>query len=208
MNEEDERMKKTIGILLAAILVLLCLSGLGEQPAASGEQNEEIALKELQPLMEMTEVENTEGLDLEELTEAYANSAMSEYVDGTGLCFQYPSVLVFSEENGSSVAVSEDGAASLWIESLERDAQLTLDNLRSAVSLTSPKAETEILQDIGCLTVRQEGEDRVQIAEIYLLSKNWMHHLTMRYPSDQAETYNTYLSYLVNSLTTQESDLG
>ena len=42
---------------------------------------------------------DTEGMNLEEITETYINQMMGEYYNSvTGLNFQYPSDLVFNED--------------------------------------------------------------------------------------------------------------
>ena len=199
-------MRKRIGWMLCLCLSLslaLCCAEQAPQ-AAEGEQ---AALQELEPLMTLAG-EDAGSQDLGKLTEVIMEEPMSEYADGTGLSFRYPAVLIFSEENGGNVAANAEGTASLWIESMEKDAGLTLETLEGAVKLTAPEAATEMNAEAGTLVVKSKVDEATRLAEIYLFSAAHMHHLSYYYPAADAETWETWLSYLMNSITTEDSPQG
>ena len=105
---------KLLALFCAALLIAAGL------PARAEEAAEEQGVQEIQQLLEVSDVENTEGMGLEELTEAFTEKAMSDYLDSaTGFSMQYPSVFVFDEENDTATAYTEDGRASLSIENMQ-----------------------------------------------------------------------------------------
>ena len=108
--------KKFFALICAILLIAAVLPTCAEE----GESAEEQGVQEIQQLLEVSEVENTEGMGLEELTEAFSEKTMSDYADGmTGFSMQYPSVFVFDEEKDSMTAYTEDRTASLSIESMQ-----------------------------------------------------------------------------------------
>ena len=114
--------------LTAALVLILCAaSSLAETPAEETEQG----VDELQPLLEINDVENTEGMSLEEMTDAFTESAMSEYFDiTTGFSMQYPSIFTFDEELQGSSAATDDRKATLTIDNMENQGSLDEEALR------------------------------------------------------------------------------
>ena len=199
-------MKKSgIVILFLATLLLNSMCAFSETAEGQGEQG----LEEIQPLVEMNDLKGTEGMSLEELTEAFSETAMGEYFDSaTGFSFQYPSFFQFSEEEGAT-ARSEDGKASLVIETLANDGSLTEQMLQEAIGLEVPDAQVRKNEQNGCLRVdRTEDEGRTCRTDVYILTEKSFHHLILSYPSDQKEKYAPYIEYMINTVSTSGSEQG
>ena len=127
---------KQFGKKTAAILFLLVFS----LTAAMAEENAEQGVEEIKPLMEMSDVPESEGMSLEEMTDAFSETAMSEYFDSiSGFRMQYPSIFQFNEEAEGNMAVSEDGKATLSI--IHQPGGLTEEMLIEAIKLEFPDAE-------------------------------------------------------------------
>ena len=194
---------KLLALFCAALLIVAGL------PARAEEAAEEQGVQEIQQLLEVSEVEKTEGMGLEELTEAFTEKAMSDYLDSaTGFSMQYPSVFVFDEENDTATAYTEDGRASLTIENLQ-GGKLTEDVLIEAIKLEVPDAEPVRNQQNNCIRVdrvlRDAGRCRT---DLYLIGKDSFHHVMIQYPADEQETYAPYIEYMINTMETKESEQG
>lgn len=188
----------------AALLAVSVLPGAAEE----GETAEEQGVQEIQQMLEVSDVENTEGMGLEELTEAFSEKAMSDYADGlTGFSMQYPSVFTFDEEQGSATAYTADGKASLTIENLQ-GGNLTEEILLGAIKLEAPEAEPVRNEQNGCLRVDREAEGGRIRTDLYLIAKNSFHHVTIEYPAEEQETYGPYIEYMINTMETKESEQG
>ena len=191
-----------LSLLCAALLTAAAL------PAAAEETAEEQGVQEIQQLLEVSEVENTEGMGLEELTEAFTEKAMSDYLDSlTGFGMQYPSVFAFDEEKDTMTAYTQDGKASLCIENMQ--GQLTEDILLDAIKLEAPDAEPRKYEQNNCIRVdRTLGDGTRCRTDLYLLAKESFHHVTIEYPAEEQETYATYIDYMINTMETKESEQG
>ena len=120
-----------------------------------------------------------------------------------------PAVLVdFDEENDTATAYTEDGRASLSIENMQ-GGKLTEDVLLEAIKLEAPDAEPVRNQQNNCIRVdrvlRDAGRCRT---DLYLIGKDSFHHVTIEYPADEQETYAPYIEYMINTMGTNETDLG
>jgi len=176
--------------------------------AEEGEAAEEQGVQEIQQLLEVSEVENTEGLGLEELTEAFSEKAMSDYADGlTGFSMQYPSVFVFDEEKDTMTAYTADRKASLSIENLQ-GGNLTEEILLGAIKLEAPDAEPQKYEQNNCLRVDRTAEGGRRRTDLYLIAKNSFHHVSIEYPAEEQETYGPYIEYMINTMETKESEQG
>ena len=194
---------KLLALFCAALLIAAGL------PARAEESAEEQGVQEIQQLLEVSNVENTEGMGLEELTEAFSEKAMSDYLDSaTGFSMQYPSVFVFDEENDTATAYTADGKASLSIENMQ-GGTLTEDVLLEAIKLEAPEAEPVRNQQNNCIRVdRVLGDTGRCRTDLYLIGKNSFHHVTIEYPADEKETYAPYIEYMINTMETKESEQG
>ena len=191
-------------LLCAILLIATVLPVCAEEGEAAVEQG----VQEIQQLLEVSEVENTEGLGLEELTEAFSEKTMSDYVDGvTGFSMQYPSVFVFDEEKDTMTAYTQDGKASLSIENMQ-GGNLTEEILLGAIKLEAPDAEPRKYEQNNCLRVDRTTENGRCRTDLYLIAKNSFHHVTIEYPAEEQEIYGPYIEYMINTTETKETEQG
>jgi len=193
-------------------LVLLCAFALcaAVSCAETFQEGAEQGLDEIRPLLEMAAVGETEGMNLEEMTNAFTDSAMSEYIDSvTGFVMQYPSVFLFDEEAAGSSAATADGRASLTMDHMINDGTLTEEVLRTAILYEEPDAEILKNEQNGCLRVDRISDDgKYGKTDLYLLTANSFHHIVIRYPAEEKGTYFSYIEYMINTMETKETDLG
>ena len=206
------RAGKRIVLLCAALLLAAGLPASGEEQPGSEvpeKEAEEQAVQEIQQLLEVSEVEGTEGMDLEALTEAFSDQAMSDYLDSqTGFGMQYPSVFVFDEEKGGLTAGTKDGKASLSIENMQ-GGNLTEEILLEAIKLEVPDAEPRKYEQNNCLRVDRKTQNGARCrTDLYLIAKQSFHHVIIEYPAEEQETYGTYIEYMINTMETKESEQG
>ena len=136
--------------------------------AENSTEETEQGLEEIQPLIEMTDVKDTEGMSLEEMTDAFADAAMCEYMDSvTGFRMQYPATFQFSEGTNGLTAATADGKATM-----------------------------------------NEEQDKMIQTDLYYLTEKSFHHIILRYPSAEEETYSSYIDYMINTMETNDSELG
>jgi len=201
-------MKSYTKRFFALLCAMLMTAAMMPACAEEGEAAEEQGVQEIQQLLEVSEVENTEGLGLEELTEAFSEKAMSDYADGlTGFSMQYPSVFVFDEEKDSLTAYTADRKASLSIENLQ-GGNLTEEILLGAIKLEAPDAEPQKYEQNNCLRVDRTAEGGRRRTDLYLIAKNSFHHVSIEYPAEEQETYGPYIEYMINTMETKESEQG
>ena len=209
-------MSKKIGLFLlclyaSAVLCPCIVCAESEPGAATAETGgEEQALKEIQPLIEISDVGGTEGMSLEEVTEAASGSAMSEYLDGaTGFSMQYPSVFVFDEDQDTLTAFTEDRKASLTIENMKNDGNLTEETLLEAIRFGTPDASPQKNEQNGCLRVDSTGGNGNDCrTDLYFVTDASFHHIILIYPEEEKEKYQAYIEYMVNSMGTNHTDQG
>lgn len=202
-------MRTYIGKAFALLSVILLAAAILPACAEKGETTEEQGVQEIQQLLEVSEVENTEGMGLEELTEAFSEKAMSDYVDSvTGFIMQYPSVFMFDEEQDSLTAYTQDGKASMTIENMQ-GGNLTEEVLLEAIKLEVPDAEPRKNEQNNCLRVDRTLDGGIRCrTDLYLIAKNSFHHVTIEYPAEEQKTYGPYIEYMINTMETKESEQG
>ena len=124
---------------LITLIAMLAVCAVSVKAETAPEGTEEQGLDEIQPLIEMSDVKDTEGMSLEEMTDAFADAAMCEYMDSvTGFRMQYPATFQFSEGTNGLTAATADGKATMSIENLEHDGSLTREILMEAIKLEVP----------------------------------------------------------------------
>lgn len=190
----------------------LCLPAFAEETQNAGEQKgtEEQGYEEIQPLMEMNQIEQTEGMNLEEVTKAFDLSVMSEYYDSvTGFSMQYPSQFRFDEGKEIPTAVTEDDKAWLTIENYSESGGLSQEMLLEAIKLEMPDGEVQKNEENGSLRTDREldGGKRIQ-TDIYFITSRSFHHITIEYPAEDQTEYASYINYMINSMTANETDMG
>ena len=195
---------------LITMIVMLAVCSVSVKAETAPEGTEEQGLDEIQPLIEMSDVKDTEGMSLEEMTDAFADASMCEYMDSeTGFSMQYPAVFQFDEGLGGLIAVSADGKATLSIENMAHDGSLTKEILLEAVKLEVPEFDTKDAETNNCLRVtRKEDQDKMIQTDLYYLTDKSFHHIILRYPSEQEGTYSSYIDYMINTMETSDSELG
>ena len=198
--------KRLISAVAALLLVLPVAAACAEAQPDDAEQG----LEEIRQLLEITDVDEKEGMSLEEMTEALAESAMNEYLDSaTGFSMQYPSVFQFDEEQAGSFAATADGKATLTIDNMSNETGLDMDMLIGAIRNEAPDAVVQENKQNGCLrTDRIMNGGKTGQTDLYLLTKTSFHHITIRYPAEEQGTYFTYIEYMINTMETNETDLG
>ena len=189
---------------------MLAVCSVSVKAETAPEGTEEQGLDEIQPLIEMSDVKDTEGMSLEEMTDAFADASMCEYMDSeTGFSMQYPAVFQFDEGLGGLIAVSADGKATLSIENMAHDGSLTKEILLEAVKLEVPGFDAKDAETNNCLRVtRKEDQDKMIQTDLYYLTEKSFHHIILRYPSEQEGTYSSYIDYMINTMETSDSELG
>ena len=200
------KMNRLICCVTALSLLVLCLAACAETAQEETEQG----LDEIRPLMEMAEVGETEGMSLEEMTDAFTEALMSEYIDSaTGFSMQYPSAFVFEEESDTPYAATADGKATLFIDNMVHDGALNETTIREAILYETPGAEIRKNEQNGCLRVDRLTEDGTKVqTDLYLLTEKSFHHIILKYPEEEKGTYFSYIEYMINTMSTDETDLG
>jgi len=173
-------------------------------------QAEEQGVEEIRQLVEISQVTETEGMNLEELTDSFAENAMADYTDRfTGFSMQYPSFFHFEDEGDAREAKTDDGHARLLIESMPNDGSLSEAVLTEAIRLENPDAEIVRNDQNGCLRISRLLEDRTTMqTDLYLIAEKSFHHVTVRYPADEKERYDLYIGYMINTMEIQGQDQG
>ena len=196
-------------LFLLTMIVMMAICPLYVNAETSAEGTEQ-GFEEIQPLIEMADVKETEGMSLEEMTDAFADAAMCEYLDSvTGFRMQYPAVFQFGEGTGGLKAATADGKATMSIENMEQDGSLTPEMLMEAIKLEVPGFETKGAEKNNCLRVtRQAEKDKMVQTDLYYLTEKSFHHIILRYPSEEEETYSSYIDYMINTMETNDSELG
>ncbi len=211
---------KIIGVLTLAVV----LATLGTMPFAVAEDSmlppdesagiaepapEESGLLELQPLLDAADVDDMEGMDLEQLTEALAEEAMSEYLNSeTGFHMQYPSSFSFSEEGGIAIASGESGQIFLMIESMPKGEGLTAEMIQQAIMLDSPDAKIQHYEESGCVRFDRRQDDGSLLVDLYLITDTMIHHVSISCAETAEDMLYTYLDYMIHSISTDETDVG
>ena len=154
------KMNRLICCLTALCLSVLCLTA----ACAETEREEtEQGVDEIQQLLEMAEVSETEGMGLEETTDAFTEAVMSEYIDSvSGFSMQYPAAFVFDEEANNLFAATSDGKATLAIDHLVNEGALDEKAVREAIRLQDPEADILQNEQNGCLRVDSPAEDGIR----------------------------------------------
>lgn len=193
-------------LFLALTVTFCCAASLAEISSQETEQG----LDEIETLMEIAGTEQTEGMSLEEITEAMAESVMSEYYDSaTGFRMQYPSAFQFDESSQGSFACTEDHRATLFVDNLINQGQLNEEMLLEAIRLEIPNATLQKNEKNGCLRVDRSKESETMIqTDLYLLTEKSFHHITLSFPAEEKEVYFAYVDYMINTMETEGTDVG
>ena len=198
-----KRFKKII-CLVTALLTAVCMTAVYAETA---DQGEEQGVDEILQMMDISNVEQTEGMGLEEMTDAFTESAMGDYLDNaTGFSMQYPTIFQFNEETGNSAATA-DGKATLSIENYDNATGLTREALLEAIKLEVPEFKPGSDDNNGCIRVDRKTGSTVQTDLYYLTGKSF-HHIILTYPAGEEEKYSSYIEYMINTMETNDTDLG
>lgn len=172
-------------------------------------QTEEAGYAELEKLMSTCDSMDIEGMSFEDISAAYIDNTLVEYLDGnTGFSILYPALLSKEMESGSAGFTSEDGRASILIEAIPADKALSLKNLEESIRTENPNAKIVTDSGTGCLRADSVQADGTNVMDLYLSTDKWLHHVRYSYPNDQDETYGLYKDFIMNSMKTDEVALG
>ena len=199
-----------LGLVLCWMIPLVISHASGEEAAeiAAEGDTEEAGYAEILGILEAHPVENMEGMDLEALTEAMTENTMGEFYDAvSGFRMQYPSMLQFTEEEGGAAAQNEDGTIRLTIVSTPDGATLTKEMLTEAVKMEDPAAEIKTMTEPDCL-IREKPTDGECRLDVYFISGGWLHHVTLTYPEGRKEEIAPFIEYMINSMTTEDGNVG
>jgi len=176
--------------------------------AAVYAETQEQGLEEIEQLVEIAKVDNQEGMSLEEITNAFSETAMSEYADSvSGFRMQYPSVFQFDDEAEGNQAVTADGKATLEI--INHEGSLAEETLVESIQLLIPNAKPVKNEHNGCLQVdTTEDEGKIYRTELYFLTEKSFHHVIIRFPAEEKDIYSPYIEYMINTMETNDTDLG
>lgn len=201
-------MRRFLKITCITISLFLTACAAAATAEAADTEAAEQGLDEIIPLIEMSEINGTEGMGLEEMTDAYTENAMGEYMDSvTGFRMQYPSIFQFDDYG--TAAATADGKATLSIDNMSITAGLDEETLLQAVKLENPNAEPQKNEQNGCLRFDRETDGGATIqTDLYFLTEKSFHHITMRYPAAEKDNYQSYLEYMINTMETTGTDLG
>lgn len=192
---------------LAACLFLAagCMAAGAEETA---DENTEQGLDEIIPLIEMSKINETEGMSLEEVTDAYTEKAMGEYLDSvTGFSMQYP--LIFQFDEYGTTAATGDGKATMSIDNMSNETALDENALIEAIRLEIPDIQPQKNEQNGCLRFdRNTDNGQTGQTDLYLLTEKSFHHITLRYPAAEKDIYDSYIEYMINTMETSGTDLG
>ena len=197
-------------LVLCWIIPLMISNASGEEATAVPDEGdmEEAGFAEIQQILEAHPVEDMEGMDLEALTEALTENTMGEYYDPvSGFRMQYPSMLQFTEEEGSAAAVSEDGRIRLSVISTPDGKALTNEILTEAMKLENPDGKIEAIAEPECLKAERITGDGIRM-DVYMISGGWLHHVVLVYPEDQKDFVSPFIEYMINSMSTEDGDVG
>lgn len=190
-----------------SIMIILFAATLIPFTPVSAEKQEQ-GLEEIEQLVEITQVDSREGMSLEEISDAISETAMSEYADSaSGFRMQYPSVFRFDDETEGNQAVTEDGKATLEI--INHEGVLAEETLVESIQLLIPDAKPVKHEQNGCLQVdTTEDDGRICRTELYFLTKKSFHHVIIRFPAEEKDIYSPYIEYMINTMETNDTDLG
>lgn len=190
------------------LILILCLFSFAY--AENQPEGMEQGLDEIQALLEMSNVTDTEGKSLEEMTDALEDASMCEYLDSaSGFIMQYPAIFHFDESEDGLQAVSEDGRATLSVENMIHDGGLTREILVEAIRLEVPGFDPPDAEKNRCLYVsRSMDQGKTIQTDLYYLTERSLHRITLCYPSEEKETYSSYIEYMINTMETGDSELG
>ena len=92
---------------------------------------------------------------------------------------------------------------------MAHEGSLTKEILMEAIKLEVPNFDANGAEVNNCLRVtRKENQDTMIQTDLYYLTEKSLHHIILRYPSDQEETYSSYIDYMINTMETNDSELG
>ena len=79
----------------------------------------------------------------------------------------------------------------------------------AAIRNEAPDAVVQENEQNGCLRIdRITDSGKTGQTDLYFLTKTSFHHITIRYPAEEQGTYFTYIEYMINTMETNETDLG
>lgn len=203
---------QTGACLLAAALALSAAAGCAEEktvPVQPTPVTEEAGYSEIETLLEMNEqLGDLEGMNLEEITDVLTNGAMKEYLnEKAGFTMLYPAA--FEWDESGEMAVSEDGKAVLQIESIPNGGEKYLEKLAEMMKKSTPDGQADYFPESSQLMLKRTDQQTGMVSvDLYLETGAWIHHAYMVYPADQEKTYEPYIPYMLNSMTSNESEQG
>ena len=202
-------MRKSRRLLCGMISLFLVFSTAAACAETSAGETEQ-GLEEINPLIKMSDIGETEGMSLEEVTDAFTETSMSEYYDGaTGFSMQYPSIFQFDEGGDGTFAATADGKATMTIDNMVNQGTLGEEELINAIRLEIPDAVQQKNEQNGCLRFDRTTDDGTAAqTDLYLLTEHSFHHIVLRFPEEEKETYYSYIEYMINTMETNETDLG
>ena len=199
-----------IRLMIIGLFTVIVMMGSARSFAKAPDPAVEQGLEEIRPLMEIADVNDSEGMSLEEMTDILAESVMSEYLDSnSSFSMQYPSIFLFDENNSGTCAATEDGRARLSIEHMGNYGQLTEEMLIEAIRLETDETGSEINNLNGCIRVeRNINNGQTCRTDLYLLTEKSLHHITISFPAEEMVIFHAYIDYMINSMDTEETELG
>ena len=150
--------------------------------------------------------------ELEEQATNYFSQAMVEYVNmEQGFSLQYPAVFLDAQVQEEATGISgvlEDGSASFFARKLANTEGWTLDKIMAARQQENPGAEANINDISGCGRIVTRGENGFTVADIYIVTGEWVYHAQLSYAAQLAADFSLYSDYMMNSFNADELGMG
>ena len=54
----------------------------------------------------------------------------------------------------------------------------------------------------------EEDDGKMSRTDLYFLAENSFHHVIIRFPAEEKEIYLPYIEYMINTMETNDTDLG
>ena len=200
--------QRLAAMLAAAVLASAC--GYAEENTDAGETADGNGFQEIEALLNIRDVGELDGMDLEEVTALLEKESFAQFYDGdSGFSLLYPDIFLFQDMTEEAVARTEDGSATLTISSTERNGMLSEKDLSDAIRLEHPDGRMRRYEMNGCLRVDSENaETGTASVNLFLMTDSWVHHICMTFLHEKQEQMLPYIEYMIYSMTSEETDAG
>ena len=151
----------------------------------------------------------------EELLEGYFAETMMEYLNADcGYIIQYPAIfteeMVVQTATGIQAALPDD-TASFAVSRVENEEKLDAEGLcqrERAKSTEEVSLTVSINEETGSVQSFEIDEEGTAHMAVFLVSESYIYQAELNYPQDQAEQFEQYADYMINSFSADELGHG